>query len=94
MLRTFVNDERTNRDPESWNRYRDNVRAVTSEDIMRVAAEHLHPDKMAILVVGVWDEIRIGDLEGRATMDEFFDGNVTSLPQRDPMTLKTIKTGK
>ena len=89
MLRTFVNDERTNRDAEYWNRYRDNVRAVTSEDIMRVAAKHLHPDKMAILVVGVWDEIRRGDLEGRATMDEFFGGNVTSLPRRDPMTLKT-----
>ncbi len=89
MLRTFVNDERTNRDAEYWNRYRDNVRAVTSEDIMRVAAKHLHPDKMAILVVGVWDEIRTGDLEGRATMDEFFGGNVTSLPPRNPMTLKT-----
>ena len=89
MLRTFVNDERTNRDAEYWNRYRDNVRAVTSEDIMRVAAKHLHPDKMAILVVGVWDEIRTGDLEGRATMDEFFGGNVTLLPPRNPMTLKT-----
>jgi len=89
MLRTFVSDERTNRDPEYWNRYRDNVRAVTSEDIMRVAAKHLHPDQMAILVVGVWDEIRPGDLEGRATMDEFFGGNVTSLPSRNPMTLKT-----
>ena len=91
MLRTFVNDERTDRDADYWNRYRDNVRAVTPADIMRVAAEHLHPDKMAILVVGVWDEIRRGDLEGRATMDEFFGGNVTSLPRRDPMTLKTGK---
>jgi len=94
MLRTFVNDERTNRDPDYWNRYRDNVRAITAEDIMRVAAKHLHPDKMAILVVGVWDEIRVGDLEGRATMDEFFGGNVTSLPRRDPMTLKSLKSVK
>ncbi len=52
---------------------------------------HLHPDTMAILVVGVWDEIQRGDLEGRATMDEFFGGNVTALPERDPMTLKTRK---
>ena len=97
MLRTFVNDERTNRNPDYWNRYRDNVRAVTTEDIMRVAAKHLHPDKMAILVVGVWDEIQRGDLDGRATMDEFFSGYVTSLPQRDPMTLKPrkpLKTGR
>ena len=91
MLRTFVDDERTHRDADFWNRYRDNVRAVTTQDIMRVAAKHLTPDKMAILVVGVWDEIQRGDLEGRATMDEFFDGNVTTLPQRDPMTLKTAR---
>ena len=43
---------------------------------------------MAILVVGPWQEIRGGDLEGRATMDEFFGGTVISLPPRDPMTLK------
>ena len=91
MLRTFVGDEMTDRDPDFWNRYRDNVRAVTSQDIMRVAAKHLHPDRMAILVVGVWDEIRRGDLDGRATMDEFFGGEVTALPQRDPMTLKAGK---
>jgi len=94
MLRTFVNDERTDRDADFWNRYRDNVRAVTTDDIMRVAAKHLHPDQMAILVVGVWDEIHRGDLDGRATMDEFFDGKVMSLPQRDPMTLKTLKTAR
>ena len=88
MLRTFVNDEFTDRDPEYWNRYRDNVRAVTIQDIMGAAAEHLHPDRMAILVVGPWQEIRGGDLDGRATMDEFFDGTVTSLPPRDPMTLE------
>ena len=56
---------------------------------MRAAAKHLHPDRMAILVVGVWDEIRGGDLEGRATMNEFFGGNVTLLPPRDTMTLRT-----
>jgi predicted Zn-dependent peptidase len=88
MLRTFVNDEMTDRDPDYWNRYRDNVRAVTAQDIMRAAAKHLHPDQMAILVVGKWQEIRGGDLEGRATMDEFFGGNVTVLEPRDPMTLK------
>ncbi len=88
MLRTFVDDEITHRDPEYWNRYRDNVRAVTAQDIMAAAAELLHPDQLAILVVGPWDEIRGGDLEGRATMDEFFDGTVISLPPRDPMTLK------
>ena len=89
MLRTFVDDEITHRDPEYWNRYRDNVRAVTVQDIMGAAAEHLHPDRLAILVVGPWDDIRGGDLEGRATMDEFFDGAMTTLPPRDPMTLKT-----
>jgi len=32
--------------------YLDNVKAVTQEDIQRVAREYLHPDKIKILVVG------------------------------------------
>ena len=33
-------------------RYRDNVAKVTKEDILRVAKEYLHPDRLVILTVG------------------------------------------
>ncbi len=32
--------------------YRDNINAVTAEDVLRVAQKHVHPDKAAIVVVG------------------------------------------
>ena len=90
MLRVFVNDEWTKRPADFWQTYRDKVSAVTREDLLRVAKEHLDPAKMAILVVGDWDPISTGDLEGRASMKEFFDGKVTHLPLRDPLTLEPL----
>ncbi|MHC4273381.1 MAG: M16 family metallopeptidase [Planctomycetota bacterium] len=91
MLRVFVDDEITGREPDYWKRYRDNVRAVTAADITRVARQHLRPEDMAILVVGQWDEIAPGDLEGRADMSAFHGGTVTHLPLRDPLSLQPME---
>lgn len=90
MLNLFVNDELTNREPDYWQTYRDNVRGVTAADIMRVAHTYLLADQMAMVVVGKWDEIASGDLEGRANMSDFFSGAVTHLPLRDPLTLRPM----
>jgi hypothetical protein len=90
MLRVFVNDEWTKRDPQFWQSYRDKVSAVTREDLQRVAKKHLDPAKLAILVVGDWDEIAKGDLGKRASMADFFGGKVTHLPLRDPLTLEVL----
>ena len=90
MLRVFVNDEWTKRPADYWKTFRDRVKAVTPEDIRRVAMKHLDPAKMAILVVGDWDQIAPGDLEKRASMAEFFGGKVRHLPLRDPLTLAPL----
>jgi zinc protease len=90
MLRVFVNDEWTHRPADFWQTFREKVKAVTREDLQRVARKHLDPEKMAILVVGDWDEIAKGDLQGRATMKEFFGGAVKHLPLRDPLTLEPL----
>lgn len=91
MLRVFVNDEWTNRPKDFWKTFRDRVKAVTREDIRRVARAHLDPEKMAILVVGNWDEIAPGDLDKRASMNDFFGGRVTHLPRRDAVTLQPVE---
>jgi zinc protease len=91
MLRVFVNDEWTKRPPDFWKTFRDKVRATTRDDLQRVAKKHLDPEKMAILVVGDWDEIAKGDLQGRATMKDFFGGAVKHLPLRDPLTLEPLQ---
>jgi len=93
MLRLFVNDEWTKRPPGYWQSYRDKVSAVTREDLQRVARKHLDPEKMAILVVGDWDAIAGGDLQRRATMNDFFGGRVTHLPLRDPLSLEPLPEG-
>ena len=90
MLGVFISDEWTNRDPNYWQTYRDNINKVTKEDVQRVAKKYLTPENMAVLVVGKWSEIAPGDLEGRAKMAEFFGGKSTEMPLRDPLTLQPM----
>ena len=86
----FVNDEWTGRPADYWQTYREQVKAVTKDDLLRVAKKHLDPAQMAILVVGDWEAIAPGDLEKRASMQEFFGGEVQHLPLRDPLTLEPL----
>lgn len=90
MLNVFVNDQWTDRDPDWWQNYRENVEQVSRTDVKRVANEHLDPSNMAILVVGKWDEMYEGDIDGRASMADFFGGDVEHRPLRDPMTLEPM----
>lgn len=90
-LGVFMSDEISGRPFSFWKEYRDKVRAVTPADVQRVAKKHLDPAKMAMVVVGKWDEIAPGDLEGRAKMAELFGGQSTELPLRDPLTLEPLR---
>ena len=97
MLGVFINDEWTGRDPNYWATYRDKVKAVTRTDIQNVANTYLQPENMAVLVVGPWDVIYNGnfnevDPNRRANMTEFFGGESTQLPLRDPMTQQVLPT--
>jgi len=56
-LQVFVNDEWTNRPKDYWQTFREKVRSVTKDDLLRVAKKHLDPSQMAILVVGDWEAI-------------------------------------
>ena len=85
----FAADEYTRRDPAYWTTYRDRIRAVTAADVQRVAREHLVPEKMVVLVVGKQAEIDLGDEKHPVTLASLAPGGkVTTLPLRDPMTMK------
>jgi zinc protease len=85
----FAADEYTKRDPSYWTTYRDRIRAVTAADVQRVAREHLVPEKMVVLVVGKQAEIDLGDEKHPVTLAALAPGGkVTTLPLRDPMTMK------
>jgi predicted Zn-dependent peptidase len=85
----FASDEYTRRVPGYWKTYRDRIRAVTAEDVQRVAQTHLLPEKMILLVVGSQEAIDAGDEKHAVTLEALAPGGkVTALPLRDPMTMK------
>ena len=88
MLGIFVDDEWTSRPAGYWQSYRDMIAEVSPEDIQRVAAKYLDPEKMKVMVIGRWEDIYAGDETGRATMNDIFDGQSTEIPERDPLTLE------
>ena len=88
-MATFAADELTGRPPDYWAGYRDRIRAVTAEDVQRVARAHLDPARMLILVVGDLKEIASGESEG-ASLASLAGGRVTDLPLLDPMTLRPL----
>ena len=94
MLGIFMSDERTDRPSDHWQTYRDRVRSISQEDVQRAANEYLHPQDAVILIVGPWAEVKAGNASSEAdpnrivTMDAFFGGQATELPQRDPETME------
>jgi predicted Zn-dependent peptidase len=89
----FVRSEYEGRPHEYWLNYQDNVRAVTKQDVLRAAQEHLSSEDLVFLIVGNWEQIEAGDADGRASMKEFAGGAATELPMRDPLTLEPISPG-
>ena len=88
-MAVFAADEYTKRDPAFWSTYRDRIRAVTAADVMRVAKQHLVPEKLVILVVGNQAVIDKGDGKSPLSLASLAPGGkVENLSLRDPMTMK------
>ncbi len=81
---TFANDELTGRNPAFWTTYRERMKAVTQEDVLRVAKEHLHPDRIVVLVVGNAADIVKGGFPPA-------QAQVQKIPLPDPLTLEYPK---
>ncbi len=93
-LAVFVSDELTDRDTKYWSEFRDKINSVTAENVMNVAKRLLDPQKMAVVIVGNWEEIKMGDVGERANMDDIqsiVGGQIVELPLRDPLTLEATK---
>ncbi len=85
----FAQDEFTKRSPDYWATFRDRIRAVTVDDVQRVAQKYLQPDKLVVLVVGNIDEITKGnpDKPQHSLLKIAKDGQLKRIPLPDPMTL-------
>ncbi|MDQ3803905.1 MAG: insulinase family protein [Acidobacteriota bacterium] len=85
---TFAADELTKRPADYWDKYRDRVRAVTAEDVQRVAQQYLRPDRLVILVVGNLDEIARGNpARPQHSITKLGNGQIKRIPLPDPLTM-------
>jgi zinc protease len=88
IAETFANDEYTGRDPKFWETYRDKIKAITIDDIQRVARQYLHPDRLVILAVGNVDDILKGSPEKpEYSFRKMADGKIILIPLPDPFTM-------
>jgi predicted Zn-dependent peptidase len=86
---TFAQDEYTKRPADYWTTYRDRIRAITADDVQRVAQKYLQPDKLVVLVVGNIDEITKGnpDKPQYSLLKIAKDGQIRRIPLPDPLTM-------
>src|SRR5215207_5771328 len=85
---TFAQDEYTKRPADYWEKYRERVRAVTADDVQRVAQKYLAPDKLVVLVVGNIDDITRGNPDRpQHSLVKVGNGTVRRIPLPDPLTL-------
>ena len=84
----FASDEYTGRDPAYLAVYRDNIAAVTAEDVLDVAQRYLDPAALVIFVVGNLEAILVGDPERpEYSLAEMSPGEVIRIPLPDPFTM-------
>ncbi len=89
VAETFATDELIGRSPEYWLTYRERLKAVTVEDVLRVAQKYIHPDRFVILAVGNVEEMLKGDPDSPEYSFEKLspDGKIHRIPLPDPATM-------
>ena len=85
----FANDEYTGRDPSYLATYRENIAAVTTDDVLEVAQRYLDPASLAILVVGDIETILAGDPERpEFELEAMSPGETLRIPLPNPVTME------
>ncbi len=89
----FASDELTGRNPKYWKTYRDRVKAVTIDEIQRVAQKYLVPDKLVILAVGNVDDMLKGNPDKPQYSFEAIrkGAAIVRIPLPDPNTMVYTK---
>lgn len=91
---TFAGAEYTHLPADYWDTYRARIKAVTIDDVQRVAEKYLHPDQLVILIVGNVNDITKGnaDKPQYSVAKLAKDGKIHTIPLPDPLTMVYPKT--
>jgi hypothetical protein len=64
--------------------YRSKIQSVTKEKVMEVANKSIHPEKMAIMIVGDWEPCNKCGEKFAGPLETF--GKIHRINLRDPLT--------
>lgn len=85
----FASDFYTRLPEDYWQKYAERIRAVTLEEIQRVAQKYLRPEQMVVLAVGDADAILKGNPDKPQFKLETWAGGagIVRIPLPDPLTM-------
>ncbi|MHC4608259.1 MAG: hypothetical protein ACYTAF_15220, partial [Planctomycetota bacterium] len=81
--RALAANELRGRPLDHYEKYRENFRSVTAEQVLAAAKKYLHPDMLKIVVVGKPGDVRAADPARGAKLEDF--GRVRVVPLPDVM---------
>ena len=88
-VQTFAAAELNGYPKDYYQTYREKIAAVRPEDVLRVAKQHMKPDKLVVVCVGNIGVMVKGDGKHSATLSDF--GPVKNVPLPNPETLERDK---
>ena len=72
--------------------YRGKFQGVTRQKVLEAAQKYIHPDKMAVMIVGDWESCNKGGEKLPGPLDQF--GKVHRVSLRDPLTGEAPEASK
>ncbi|MGB8953276.1 MAG: pitrilysin family protein [Candidatus Aminicenantales bacterium] len=88
-MSNFAILDMTGKPLDYYKTYRDKISAVTKARVQEVARKYIHPDKVAILIVGDWEPCNKGGDKWLGLLEKL--GKVHKIALRDPMTGEELK---
>ena len=83
-MMSFANLEMQGKPMDYYKTYRDRIKAVTKARVQEVAQKYIHPDRLAIMIVGDWEPCNKGSDKWAGPLDKL--GPLHRITLADPLT--------